>query len=119
MESPPAVTVVDRCSIAQVRMTIGLADCDIVNVIFVFLESGQYAFRREPVDRCHHRGPDQPREGERYEIGLVVNQVEVTGLRVFFRVPLHWIAALTISWLAAISFHLSRPNGAETVKELG
>ena len=36
--------------------------------------------RREPVDRCHHRGRDQPREGERYEIGLVVNQVELTGL---------------------------------------
>ena len=31
------------------------------------------------MDRCHHRGPDQPREGERYEIGLVVNKVELTG----------------------------------------
>jgi hypothetical protein len=32
------------------------------------------------VDRCHHRGPDQPREGERYKIGLVVNKIELTGL---------------------------------------
>jgi hypothetical protein len=32
------------------------------------------------VNRCHHRGSDQPREGERYEIGLVENEVELTGL---------------------------------------
>ena len=32
------------------------------------------------MDRCHHGGPNQPREGERHEIGLVVNKVELTGL---------------------------------------
>ena len=34
----------------------------------------------KPVDRRHHGGRDQPREGERHEIGLIVNKVELTGL---------------------------------------
>ena len=32
------------------------------------------------MDRGHHGGRNQPREGERHEIGLVVNKVELTGL---------------------------------------
>ncbi len=35
---------------------------------------------RETVDRRHDRGSDQPREGERDEIGLVVNEIELTSL---------------------------------------
>ena len=73
-------TVVDRCCIAQVRTAIGSADCDIVDAIIVCLEGGQNALRREAVNRRHHRRPDQPREGERHEIGLVVNEVELTGV---------------------------------------
>jgi hypothetical protein len=44
------------------------------------LKTGRMRSRRETVNRCHHRGSDQPREGERYEIGLVENEVELTGL---------------------------------------
>jgi hypothetical protein len=61
-------------------MAIGLADRDIVDAIFILLVGGQNALGGETVDRGHHRGFDQPREGERHEIGLVVNQVEVPGL---------------------------------------
>src|SRR5882672_5613184 len=72
--------MMDRCCIAQVRMAIGIADSDIVDAFFIFLESRQDALRRETVDGRHYRGSDQPREGERYEIGLVVNKVELTSL---------------------------------------
>ena len=69
--------VVDRRRIAQVRMTIGVADRDVVNAIVVGLEGGQDALRGEAVDRRHQRRLHQPREGERHEIGLVMNEVEL------------------------------------------
>src|SRR6185312_15599467 len=71
-------TVVDCCCIAQVRMAIGIADRDIMDAILVCLEGGQDAFRGEAVDRRHHRRLHQPGECERHEIGLVVNEVELT-----------------------------------------
>jgi hypothetical protein len=69
--------VVDRRRIAQVRMAIGVADRDIMDAILIRLESGQDSFRGEAVDRRHHRCLHQPREGERHEIGLIVNEVEL------------------------------------------
>ena len=72
-------TVMDRRGIAQVRMAIGIADRDVVDAILVGLEGGQDAFRGEAVDRRDHRRLDQAREGERHEIGLVVNEVELAG----------------------------------------
>ncbi len=58
-------------------MAIGVADRDIMDAILVRLEGGQDALRGEAVDRRHHRRLHQPREGERHEIGLVVNEVEL------------------------------------------
>ena len=69
--------VVDRRRIAQVRAAVGVADRDIVDAILVRLEGGQDAFRGEAVDRRHDRRLHQPREGERHEVGLVVNEVEL------------------------------------------
>ena len=71
--------VVDRRRIAQVRMTIGIADRDIMNAILVGLEGGQDALRGEAVDRRHQRRLHEPRKGERHEIGLVMNEVELGG----------------------------------------
>src|SRR5258707_11190228 len=72
--------MMDRCSVAQIRMPIGLADRHVVVAIFVFLVGWQNALGRETVDGRDHRGPDQPRESERYKIRLVMNKVERTGL---------------------------------------
>ena len=58
-------------------MAVGVADRDIVDAILVRFEGGQDAFRGEAVDRRHHRRLHQPREGERHEIGLVVNEIEL------------------------------------------
>jgi hypothetical protein len=71
-------TVVDRRRIAQIRVPIGVADRDIVDAIIVRLERGKDASRGETVDRRHHRRLHQPREGERYKIGMVVDEIELT-----------------------------------------
>ena len=60
-------------------MAVGIADRDVVDAILVGLEGRQDAFRREAVDRRHHRRLHQPRECERHEVGLVVNEVELAG----------------------------------------
>ena len=70
-------TVVDCRRITQVRVAIGVADRDVMDAILVRFEDGQDAFRGEAVDRRHHRRLHQPRESERHEIGLVVNEVEL------------------------------------------
>mgnify|MGYP003694576315 CR=1 FL=1 len=70
-------TVVDRRRIAQVRVAIGVADRDIMDAILVRLEGGQDALRGKAVDRRHDRCLHQPREGERHEIRLIVNEVEL------------------------------------------
>ena len=58
-------------------MAIGLADRDIVDAILIRLEDGQDALRGKAVDRRHDRRLHQPRESERHEVGLIVNEVEL------------------------------------------
>src|SRR5450755_2294308 len=61
--------------IAQLGMAISVADRDEMNAIVIRFEDGQDTFRGEAMDRRHHRRLYQPREGEWYEIRLVVDEV--------------------------------------------
>ena len=68
--------VVDRRGIVQRRMTIRLADRDIVHAVLIGFVHWQDAIGREAVDRRHHRRIDQRCEGVGGEIRLIVDQVE-------------------------------------------
>ena len=69
--------VVDRRGVAQVGMAIGVADGDVRDAILIALEDRHDPLGREAVDRRHERGVDEAREGERHEVGLVVDEIEL------------------------------------------
>ena len=62
-------------------MAVGGADRDVMDPILIRFVHRQDAIRREAVDRRHHRGVDQRREGVGGKVGLVVDQIEPAGLR--------------------------------------
>ena len=72
--------VVDRRGVAERRVAVGVADRDVMHMIVVALVHRHDPLGREAVDRRQHRRVDQPRPGERHEIGLVVDQVELARL---------------------------------------
>ena len=69
--------VMDSRGIAQVGVAIGVTDCHVMDTILIGLEGWQNAFRREAVDRRHDWCRHQSREGERNEVGLVMDEVEL------------------------------------------
>ena len=72
-------SVMDRGCVAELRMAIGRADRDVGDAVLVALEDRHDAFGRQAVDGRDDRGFDQTRETERHEVGLVVNEIELTG----------------------------------------
>ena len=72
--------VVDRGLVAEPRMTIGVADRDVVAAVAVSLEDRDDLLRREPVDRGDDGRVHQPAVGERQEVEVVVDQVELRGV---------------------------------------
>ena len=71
--------VVDRGGIVQERMTVGVADGDVVGRGVVALVHGNDPLGREPVDGGDHRCVDEAAVGERQEVEAVVDDVEVAG----------------------------------------
>jgi len=69
--------VVDGRGVAQVRVSIGVADRDVVRVIVVGPEDREDPFGGEPVDGGDHRGRHQPAVGQRQEIELIGHQIEL------------------------------------------
>ena len=67
----------DRGGVAQVGVPIGLADRDVRDAILVLLEDRHDPLGREAVDGGDDRRVDQAREGERHEVGLVVDEIEL------------------------------------------
>ena len=69
--------VVDGRGVVERSRAVGVADCDVMHAIVVPLVDRQNARGREAMDRGDNRRLDQAREGERHEVGLVMDQVEL------------------------------------------
>ena len=70
----------DRRLVVEARVSIGVADRDVVTAAVVPLEDRHDLLRREPVDRGEDRRVDQPAVRERQEVEVVVDQVELVRL---------------------------------------
>ena len=69
--------VMDRGLVVELRMTVGIADRDVVPTIVVALEDRHDLLRREPVDGRDDGRVDQAAVRERQEVDVVVDQVEL------------------------------------------
>ena len=79
LERPDINTVVNRGRVRECRMSVGVADRDVLDAIGVFEICGQGGVGRKPVDGGDHRRVDEPGVGEREEIETVVDQIEIGG----------------------------------------
>ncbi len=68
----------DRRSVVQVGVTVGVADCDVVDVTVVAAVGRQDRRAREPVDGRDHRNGHQTGPRERQEVEVVVDQIEAS-----------------------------------------
>ena len=71
--------VVDGRGVGQAGVAVGVADRDVVRDVAVGGVDPHDALGGEPVHRRDHRGPDQPAVGQRQEVELVGQHVELRG----------------------------------------
>src|SRR5581483_8787253 len=71
--------VVDGGGVGQLGVAVGVADGDVVHPVVVGPVDGQDGGAGEPVDRRHDGHVDEPAPGQRQEVEVVVDQVELAG----------------------------------------
>jgi len=71
--------VVDGRCVAQIRVAVRVADCDVVADVVVRAVDRQDALGREAMDGRHDRGRDQAAVGQWHEVELVRHHVELLG----------------------------------------